>query len=208
VRQLGQHVAQAYDEHGLRTLLVTSTLFGEGKSHIALALAKALNELRFSVLLIESVEPKNVTVIPTKNSDERTPRKGMLVAEPARIPEITTNRNLSRMHVDDRGLSPLKHAEQLVEIAQRMRDQFDLVLIDGWALSSCPESRIMISRIDDTVLVIEAERTSCDVAALSISSIDEAGGRLLGIVLNKRRQVIPPWIYDRWLAGDGGMAHE
>ncbi|MEK7763119.1 MAG: GNVR domain-containing protein [Nitrospirota bacterium] len=208
MRQLAQHVAKAHQDRDLRTLLVTSTLSGEGKSHITMALAHALNELRFRVLLIESVEPKNVTVLSTTNGSDQASRAGLLVTDSTRLPEISTQRSVSRMKFGDNGVSAVKYAEQLVEIVGRMQSQFDLVLIDGPALSSFPESRLLISKIGSTVLVVEAERTTCDSAAQSLAVIDGMDAHLLGIILNKWRQVIPSWAYDRWITGNGRLVHE
>ena len=49
----------------------------------------------------------------------------------------------------------------------------------------------------------EAERTVSVAAARTTMSIEAAGGHLLGLVLNKRRYIIPDWIYGRWLAAGG-----
>jgi Mrp family chromosome partitioning ATPase len=63
--------------------------------------------------------------------------------------------------------------------------------------------RVAIAGIDGTILVIEAERTVSVAAARTTMSIEAAGGHLLGLVLNKRRYIIPDWIYGRWLAAGG-----
>ena len=46
-------------------------------------------------------------------------------------------------------------------------------------------------------LVLEAGKTRRQVAIRARKELEEAGGKLLGVVLNKRRYYIPDWIYRR-----------
>lgn len=48
------------------------------------------------------------------------------------------------------------------------------------------------------LLVVEAERTTGINAIQTRRLIEGAGGRLIGVVLNRRRFVIPGWVYG-WL---------
>jgi Mrp family chromosome partitioning ATPase len=52
-------------------------------------------------------------------------------------------------------------------------------------------------QVDGVVLVLAAEDTRWPVAERVKESIERSGGRVLGIVLNKRRYHIPPCIYRR-----------
>jgi len=119
------------------------------------------------------------------------------------IPEPTDRPHLHRLRVRHREGTALEFAEHLAEVAKIMRDRFDLIVIDGPALTSFPEMRVAIAGIDGTILVIEAERTAAVAAARTMAAIEDAGGHLLGLVLNKRRYIIPDWIYGRWLAAGG-----
>jgi Mrp family chromosome partitioning ATPase len=47
------------------------------------------------------------------------------------------------------------------------------------------------------VLVVEAARTSREVAGGLVDSLRDGGVRVLGAVLNKRKFYIPEWIYRR-----------
>ena len=119
------------------------------------------------------------------------------------IPEPTDSPQLHRLLVRYKAGTALEFAEHLAEVAKTMRDRFDLVVIDGPALTSFPEMRVAIAGIDGTILVIEAERTVSVAASRTIAAIEAAGGHLQGLVLNKRRYIIPDWIYGRWLAAGG-----
>ena len=200
LRQAAQHVVRSYHERGLRTLLVASTFGGEGRSSVADALAQVLSEHKFRVLLITFEEVGQQLLAMTGAGTDREQGAGREILS---IPESTDRPRLHRLRVLRREGTALDFAEHLAEVAKTMRDRFDLIVIDGPALTSFPEMQVAIARVDGTMLVIEAERTVAVAAARAVAAIENAGGHLLGIVLNKRHYVIPGWIYERWLAAGG-----
>ena len=48
---------------------------------------------------------------------------------------------------------------------------------------------------DATLVVVEAELTRAAVARRLVEQIDDAGGQVIGAVLNKRSFYIPRWLY-------------
>ena len=202
LRHTAQQIIRSYHERGLRTVLVASALHGEGRSYVAGALAGVLADQKFRVLLIRfeaaGQEKSGVSEVAVDMTQAAAPGHSM-----PDVPEPTDHPHLHCLLVRHRNGTALEFAESVGEIAKTMRDRFDLVLIDGPALTSFPEMRVAIAGIDGTVLVIEAERTVSVAASRTIRTIEAAGGHLLGLVLNKRRYIIPDWIYGRWLAAGG-----
>jgi hypothetical protein len=45
------------------------------------------------------------------------------------------------------------------------------------------------------ILVVESERTRKRTAMWAKEQVEGAGGKLLGVVLNKRKYYIPDWLY-------------
>lgn len=78
------------------------------------------------------------------------------------------------------------------------RSAFDHVVIDGPPLHGSPEALVLARKADETVLVIDAGATRRQSALWAKQQIENAGGRLVGVVLNKRRFYIPGWLY-RWI---------
>lgn len=56
---------------------------------------------------------------------------------------------------------------------------------------------IHAARADATILVVESERIKREVVQRARSRIEDAGGRVIGIVLNRRKYYIPRWLYAR-----------
>ncbi|MEX5218532.1 MAG: exopolysaccharide transport family protein [Nitrospira sp.] len=203
LRESAQRIIRSYHERGLRTLLVTSTLRGEGRSRVAAGIAHVMSEQKFRVLLISAGEP---LMREASSAGVGAHKPNEAAHERLYQPESTDHPNLHRLRIQNRESAALDFAEHVADVAKTMRDRFDLIVIDGPAMMAFPESRVLIARVDGTVLVIEAERTARVAAARSLATIEDAGGYFLGIILNKRRYIIPHWIYERWLAaGEKGV---
>lgn len=79
-----------------------------------------------------------------------------------------------------------------------IRDDYDYVVLDAPPVHAFAEHRILCSKVDGVVLVIESGKTHRQAALSAKKRLEEAGGKLLGVVLNKRKYYIPEFIY-RWL---------
>lgn len=78
-----------------------------------------------------------------------------------------------------------------------LKERFDLILVDSPAVTVSPAGAAFCRNTDGVVLVLEAETTRWPVAEHAKEMIGKNGGRLLGIVFNKRRYHIPRFIYQR-----------
>ena len=78
---------------------------------------------------------------------------------------------------------------------QALSTSFDYTLIDCPSIKSSYEAALLAPMVDGVILVIEADRTKRDQIQRAQQTIEMANGKLLGMVLNKRRYVIPKWLY-------------
>jgi Mrp family chromosome partitioning ATPase len=77
----------------------------------------------------------------------------------------------------------------------RLREAYDLVLVDSPSASTSPEGLAVSSQVDGVILVLEADATRWPVAESVKESIQRSGGRVLGMVFNKQQFYIPQFIY-------------
>jgi capsular exopolysaccharide synthesis family protein len=82
-------------------------------------------------------------------------------------------------------------------LLQKASDKFDYTIIDSAPISRFADSLAICSRVDGVLLVIEAGKTRPQVALRAKMELEEAGAKLLGVILNKRKYYIPEWIYRR-----------
>jgi Mrp family chromosome partitioning ATPase len=78
---------------------------------------------------------------------------------------------------------------------QAFRSEFDYTLIDCPSLKESYEAAMLAPILDGVVLVVEADRTKRDQIRRAQQTIGMSNGKLLGLVLNKRRYLVPKWLY-------------
>jgi capsular exopolysaccharide synthesis family protein len=70
------------------------------------------------------------------------------------------------------------------QLLQRLRSEFDYVLVDSPPLLSVADSRILATLTDAVVMVVRAYETPYDVVRRARALLYSAGARLLGVALN------------------------
>ncbi len=93
-----------------------------------------------------------------------------------------------------RGYSP----QTLRAAIKAMSLVFRHVLIDFPSLKEAPEYLLMTPLVEGIILVAEAGKTTKEQISWSTRSIEAAGGKVMGVVLNKRRYPVPEFIH-KWL---------
>ena len=83
----------------------------------------------------------------------------------------------------------------LPQLFERLRHVFNVIIID------CPPVMLGAGYVsasglaDSCLLVVEAGQTRVPVVKRAMEEIEAAGGKLQGVVLNRRKHYIPSWIY-------------
>ncbi len=91
--------------------------------------------------------------------------------------------------------SPLFDMTMFSRFLEAARKVYDLVLLDAAPVLRSSQARMMSAKTDGVILVLEANRTRSEVVAAAQSLLTADGARLLGSFLNRRRFVIPKWLY-------------
>jgi hypothetical protein len=72
---------------------------------------------------------------------------------------------------------------------------FAYTLIDCPPLRASAEAQMLAPEVDGVVLVVEADKTKRTEILRARETIEMANGKLTALVLNKRRHVVPNWLY-------------
>jgi hypothetical protein len=93
-----------------------------------------------------------------------------------------------------------KDGEQIntgLDSVDAMRLSFGNILIDCRSLRVSSEAAVLGSSVDGVAVVVEAGQTRRDEILNAQRTIENAGGKFLGFVLNKRRYPVPEWLFKR-----------
>jgi len=91
----------------------------------------------------------------------------------------------------------LFESKRFDQFLKLVRERFDYVILDAPPVHSSAECRVLCPKVDGMVLVVESEKTRWPIALSAKMKLEEARGKLLGVVLNKKKYHIPNFIYKR-----------
>ena len=82
-----------------------------------------------------------------------------------------------------------------IDCLRALRSTFKHTLIDCPSINDSHEAPLLAPKVDGVVLVVEADRTRRNQILHARQTIELADGKLLALVLNKRRHLVPEWLY-------------
>jgi len=88
----------------------------------------------------------------------------------------------------------LQYRKECLEI---LRKSFTYIVVDCPAISASGDALNIAPVVDGTVLVVESGRTTKDQFSRAERSIEFAGGKLIGSILNKRTYPVPEWLFTK-----------
>lgn len=84
-----------------------------------------------------------------------------------------------------------------LDAVEALKVSFDNILIDCRSLKSSSDAAVLANSVDGVVVVVDAGESRNDEIINAQRTIESAGGKFLGFVLNKRRYPVPEWLYKR-----------
>jgi len=84
-----------------------------------------------------------------------------------------------------------------LDAVEALKVSFDNILIDCRSLRNSTDAAVLANSVDGVVVVVDAGESRNDEIINAQRTIESAGGKFLGFVLNKRRYPVPEWLYKR-----------
>jgi len=78
---------------------------------------------------------------------------------------------------------------------EQFRARYDLTIVDCPAVFSDRYFELSPEAADGVVLVVQAERSRTEIIRQAQTLIENAGGKLIGAILNRRHSYIPNFLY-------------
>jgi polysaccharide biosynthesis transport protein len=175
-----------------RVVVLTSPCPGDGKTTVASNLSIAMAEIRQKVVLIDGDlrRPRLHKVFGISNdwglSDVL--RAGTTL-ETIPIANLVCKTKVSGLYVlaGGRGAittSTLLYSPRMTGLLDRLRSEFDMVLIDAPPVIHLADARVLGRFADGIILVIRAGQTTPESAMIACQRFAEDGTRVLGTILN------------------------
>ncbi len=173
-----------------RTIAITSTGSGEGKTTIASQLALTLATDRERVTVVECDLRRQA--LHGIGSEERSSRglAGYLSGDLAKEAIVRTTPSLPQLSIVWAGgkvaePGPLLRSPRLPELLQWLRARNDWIILDTPPIGVGDDALVVSSHADGTLVVVTAEETSVPNLDAGLGQLRRVGARILGLVLNR-----------------------
>lgn len=171
-----------------KTIVVTSSDPGEGKSTTSGNLALVLSQGESKVLLVDCDMRKPTLHKRMKISNDKG-LSDLLVSKGSRNINSVSHTYSKNLIVITAGKIPPNPSEMLASKAmsnflEEMKKEFDYIVLDTPPINAVTDSQILAGKVDGVLLVLRANKTKKDVVANSINTIKRMNSNLIGIVLN------------------------
>ena len=180
--------AQAGKE--LQTIALTSCTPNEGKSTTIANLAVVLTQAGKSVLLIDC-DMRNPTVHKNFNLSNKVGLSSCISMGTA-LSDAVQKTSIEGLYALTGGVIPpnpseLLGSEQMKNLLQRAKEQYDYVLIDTPPVMPVTDALVVSRFVDGMILVIASGEVKVEMAREVKNQLVNAGANILGVVLNKVR---------------------
>lgn len=196
-RTLRTNIQFMNKKKGSQTILVTSTNVGEGKSWITANLAVTMAQTGKKVIIIDGDMRRGRTYSIFKASPKpglSNYLSGVDVEETEMfftdVDDYIQHTKIENLDLMPAGNIPPNPSEllilpQMVELLDELKQNYDLVIIDGTPCKLVTDSLIIARMVDSVIVVAACQETKKKELERVIESIKNVGGKLFGVVLNK-----------------------
>lgn len=173
----------------VRVIAVTSCTPNEGKSSVAMEMAKAFAEAGNRTILLDADMRKSVLVGRYKTGAVRTGLVHCLIGR-AKLEEVICKTNVKYLYVAFSGPVPPNPSELLggpgfEKMIESLKKVYKYIIIDTPPLGSVIDAAVVAKNCDGVVLVIENNAISYKFAQKVKDQLAMTDTNILGVVLNK-----------------------
>jgi capsular exopolysaccharide synthesis family protein len=193
-----------------KTILITSSQPGEGKTTTAVNTAISLAQLGVSVLLIDADLRRPAVHKAFKVPHNRGISSYLVSNTP--IEDLVIKLPIPNLSVLPCGPIPPNPAElissdRMKELLRALGEQYDHILIDSPPLVSVTDPVILSTLVDGSILVVQSGKSTRDLVRRARRELAGVGAKIFGVVLNNvdvKREGYDDYYYYRYNQSYGG----
>lgn len=190
-RSIGTFIMLSSSTTPPRKILVTSPGQGEGKTTICINIASALSETLGKGIIIDA-DMRRPKLHHSFSVDNKAGLSTCLSGNAAFVDmhsgliKPTALKDLSILTSGPVPPNPSKllHSTRMKDLLDALSEIYNFVIIDAPPIMGMPDSILLSSFVDGTILVVKAGQTQRNAITTAKQIFDNVNGNLLGVVLN------------------------
>lgn len=190
-RTIRTNILYSSVDQEIRTIMVTSSGPGEGKSTTTANLAVVFAQQGKTVLLVDA-DLRKPTVHYTFNTLNTSGLTSVLTNQVPLMEAVQAN-DEKNLYILPSGPIPPNPSELLSSRAMQLfvekaLEEFDLVLFDTPPVLAVTDAQILANLCNGSVLVVSSGTTEKDALIKTKELLSSSKGKILGVVLNNKKQ--------------------
>ena len=173
-------------DHPPRTILITSMKAQEGKTSIALNLARTMAQVADKILIIDADmrKPRMHSLLGVQNTTGLSSFLSGNIDE--KIVHSGKDNNISVIPSGPIPPNPVEliSSQRMKTLLQEMSGIYDYIIIDSPPIIHLADGLILSTLVDGTVLVTRAGKTTFDIFNAGLKKLNDFKPHILGVILN------------------------
>ncbi|MFD2672707.1 CpsD/CapB family tyrosine-protein kinase [Marinicrinis sediminis] len=204
-KMLRTHIQYSMKQQHAKSILVTSSIAGEGKTLTAVNLAGvyALEEKKVIVLDADLRKPTmHHYFYPSRSSSQNGIGLSEVLMDQFDLAEGISQTHIPNLHFLQAGQIPhhpseLLSSSKMDQVLSRLYQMYDVIIIDSPPLLAVADAQIAATKVDGVVLVVQAGKVKKSQLSKAKSTLELVKANLLGAVLNQKNKKEAESYYDR-----------
>ncbi|WP_027308873.1 CpsD/CapB family tyrosine-protein kinase [Caloramator sp. ALD01] len=186
-RTLRTNIQFSSFDKDIKTIVVTSSAPGEGKSTTVGNLALVMAQSGKKVLLIDA-DLRKPTVHKKFKLSNQTGLTNILIED--KNPFEVIQKYSDNLYILTSGILPPNPAEvvasnKLKNFINEMKNHFDYILLDSPPVIAVTDAQILSSFLDGVILVVSSGEAEKELVKKAKDLLDKVNANIIGVVLNK-----------------------
>ena len=190
IRKLRIKVMKEMEDKGYKSLLVTSSIPGEGKSTLAVNLAIAMARQGKSVILVDG-DVRNPSIAKIIGEKKKHPGLAAVLRKQAPIDKALVKVEIKDGSLlalcggeSDTGMAQALGTERMGKLIKALEQAADVVVIDTPPSELLADAAALAKHVDAAVYVVRCDFTKKSRIRNGIQALSESGINILGYVFN------------------------
>ena len=202
IRTLRTNLQFTFVDKEMKIIMITSSIPGEGKSFISANLAASFGIVNTKVLLIDCDMRKGRQYKLFEVSNDKG-LSNLLLDDVSNFKKYIKKTNVDNLDVLTSGIVPpnpseLLGSEKNRELLEKLKKEYDLIILDCPPVSAVADTLILTSYVDEVVIVCAYKQTPMDLLLTTKKSLENSGTKIAGVIMNKNEKQKGKYYYNKY----------
>ena len=190
IRKLRIKVLREMERNGYKSILVTSSIPGEGKTTLAINLAIAIAKQGKNVVLLDC-DPRNPSIADTLGQSKEMPGLGPVLKEQVDLQDALIEEKVGGGHLHilcggkpDTSVAKLLGTDRMKKILEELEKNADIIILDTAPSELLADATALAKYVDAALYVVKYDYAKKTRIRNGVLALNESGIDILGSILN------------------------